>query len=183
MSPQTGLRRVLFGNLMLIAALGGMLVQQRWAHEDSDSTIVAEEGDRQVTLRDSLMSLPGFVTVDSAIIRTAESPVRLVGPTLIAWDDPGTAGDARSAILLHPPVVEALRKVAEDEGFTLEVRSTRQLRIVTSDGNYSASHAEEGRNESFVLAAPGSQSELHFGLMSPEELRDALRHFRRTYRT
>jgi hypothetical protein len=87
-----------------------------------------------------------------------------------------------SAILLHPPV-EALRKVAEDEGFTLEVRSTRELRVVTSDGNFSASHADEGRNESFVLAAPGSQSELHFGLMSPEELRDALRHFRRTYRS
>jgi len=73
MSPQTGLRRVLFGNLMLIAALGGMLVQQRWAHEDSDTTIDADQGDRQVTLRDSLMSLPGFVTVDSAIIRTAFS--------------------------------------------------------------------------------------------------------------
>jgi hypothetical protein len=183
MSPQTGLRRVLFGNLMLIAALGGMLVQQRLAHQDSNSLIAADLGDRQMTLRDSLMSLPGFVTVDSAIIRKAESPVRLVGPTLIAWDDPGTAGDVRSAILLHPPVVEALRKVAEDEGFTLEVRSTRQLRVVTSDGNFSASHADEGRNESFVLAAPGSQSELHFGLMSPEELRDALRHFRRTYRS
>lgn len=183
MSPQAALRRVLFGNLMLIAALGGMLVQQRWAHEDSNTTTVADGGDRQLTLRDSLMSLPGFVTVDSAIIRKAESPVRLLGPTLIAWDDPGTAGDARSAILLHPPVVEALRKVAEDEGFTLEVRSTRQLRVVTSDGNFSASHADESRNESFVLAAPGSQSELHFGLMSPEELRDALRHFRRTYRS
>jgi len=183
MSPQTALRRVLLGNFMLIAALGGMLVQQQWAHEDSNTTIVADQGDRQVTLRDSLMSLPGFVTVDSAIIRKAESPVRLLGPTLIAWDDPGATGDARSAILLHPPVVEALRKVAEDEGFALEVRSTRQLRILTSDGNFSASHAEESRNESFVLAAPGSQSELHFGLMSPEELRDALRHFRRTYRS
>jgi hypothetical protein len=182
MSPQSALRRVLFGNLMLIAALGGMLVQQRW-HKDSNPTIVADRGDRQVTLRDSLMSLPGFVTVDSAIIRKAGGPVRLLGPTLIAWDDPGAAGDARSAILLHPPVVEAIRKVAEDEGFTLEVRSTRQLRIVTADGNFSASHSEEGRNESFVLAAPGSQSELHFGLMSPEELRDALRHFRRTYRS
>jgi hypothetical protein len=62
MSPQTALRRVLFGNLMLIAALGGMLVQQRWAHQDSNTTIVADGGDRQVTLRDSLMSLPGFVT-------------------------------------------------------------------------------------------------------------------------
>jgi len=183
MSPQTGLRRVLFGNLMLIAALGGMLVQQRWAHEDSDTTIDADQGDRQVTLRDSLMSLPGFVTVDSAVIRKAASPVRLIGPTLIAWDDPGTTGDPRSAILLHPPVVAALRKVAEDEGFTLEVRSTRQLLVVTADGNFSASHADEGRNESFVLAAPGSESELHLGLMSPEELRDALRHFRRTYRS
>ena len=109
MSPQSALRRVLFGNLMLIAALGGMLVQQRLAHQDSNSTIVAEHGDRQVTLRDSLMSLPGFVTVDSAIIRTAESPVRLVGPTLIAWDDPGTAGDD----LLGNPVAPAGRGASE----------------------------------------------------------------------
>ena len=29
---------------MLIAALGGMLVQQRWAREDSDTTIVADQG-------------------------------------------------------------------------------------------------------------------------------------------
>ncbi|HEY7027982.1 MAG TPA: hypothetical protein VH438_10270 [Gemmatimonadales bacterium] len=183
MSPHAATRGVLLGHLMLVAALSGMLVQQRWAHPDSKPTIVADRADRQVTLRDSLMNLPGPVTEDSVLIRKAASPVRLVGPTLIAWDDPGALGDARSAILLHPPVVEALRKVAEDEGFTLEIRSTRQLRIVTSDGNFSASHAEEERNESFVLAAPGSQSELHFGLMSPEELRDALRHFRRTYRS
>ncbi len=176
-------RRVAKESLILVAALSGMLVERQWAHRDSNAPIVEDQADRQLTLRDSLMSLPGFVTADSAIIRKAGSPVRLLGPTLIAWDDPGTAGDARSAILLHPPVVEALRKVAEDEGFTLEVRSTRQLRVVTADGNFSASHAEEGRNESFVLAAPGSQSELHFGLMSPEELRDVLRHFRRTYRS
>ncbi|HSE66788.1 MAG TPA: hypothetical protein VLB12_07365, partial [Gemmatimonadales bacterium] len=131
MSPHAAIRGVLFGNLMLIAALSGILVQQRWAYRDSNAAIVADEVDRQLTLRDSLMSLPGFVTMDSAIIREAGSPVRLVGPTLIAWDDPGAAGDARSAILLHPPVVVALRKVAEDEGFTLEVRSTRELRIVT----------------------------------------------------
>jgi hypothetical protein len=46
MSPQTGLRRVLFGNLMLIAALGGMLVQQRFAHQDSNTTHRADR-DRQ----------------------------------------------------------------------------------------------------------------------------------------
>ena len=188
MSRQTTLRRLLSGTLLLFAAVSGVLVQRQWMHRDSETsdtpdTLSAEQPDRQLTLRDSLLSLPGDVTVDTSLIRRAGTPVRLVGPTLIAWDDPGEAGDARFAILLHPPVVEALREVAADEGFALEIRSTRQLRIETSDGNFSASHAQKGRNESFVLAAPGSQSELHFGLMSPEELRDALRHFRRTYRS
>jgi hypothetical protein len=160
-----------------------MLVERQWTHRDSNAPIVEDQADRQLTLRDSLMSLPGSVTVDSVLIREAGSPVRLVGPTLIAWDDPGEAGDARSAILLHSPVVAALRQVAEEEGFTLAVRSTRQLRIETGAGNFSATHAEEGRNESFVLAAPGSQSELHFGLMSPEELGTRYGTFQRTYRS
>jgi hypothetical protein len=188
MSRHTTLRRLLSGTLLLIAAVSGVLVQRQWTQLDSETadtpdTLIAEQPDRQLTLRDSLMSLPGSLTVDSLLIDEAARPVRLLGPTLIAWDDPGEGGDARFAILLHPPVVEALRQVAEDEGFALEIRSTRHLRIETRNGNFSASHQQKGRNESFVLAAPGSQSELHFGLMSPEELRDALRHFRRTYRS
>src|SRR5262244_2778208 len=182
MSRHTTLRRLLSGTLLLVAAASGVLVQRQLTHTDSD-TQIAEEPDRQLTLRDSLMSLPGSLTVDSVLIDEAGRPVRLVGPTLIPCRDPGEAGAARSSLLLHPPVVAALRQVAEDEGFTLEIRSTRRLWIETGAGNFSASHAQKGRNESFVLAAPGSQSELHFGLMSPEELRDALRHFRRTYRS
>src|SRR5262245_30811089 len=127
MSRHTTLGRLLSGTLLLVAAASGVLVQRQLTHTDSD-TQIAEEPDRQLTLRDSLMSLPGSLTVDSVLIDEAGRPVRLVGPTLIAWDDPGEAGDPRSAILLHPPVVEALREVAEDEGFALEIRSTRQLR-------------------------------------------------------
>src|SRR5262245_47733739 len=130
MPRHTTLRRFLSGTLLLLAAVSGVLVQWQRIQVDSEaadsSASIVDPANRQLTLRDSLLSLPSSVTVDSVLIGEAGRPVRLLGPTLIAWDDPGEGGDARSAILLHPPVVEALRQVAEDEGFVLEIRSTRQ---------------------------------------------------------